>query len=46
MIQEGAVKDLLCHLDTHKFVGLDGIHLRVLRKLPEELAKLLFIISQ
>jgi len=40
--QEEAVKDLLHHLDTHKSMGLDGIHPRVLR----ELAKPLFIIYQ
>ncbi|GAB0207602.1 mitochondrial enolase superfamily member 1 [Grus japonensis] len=46
MIQEEAVHDLLCHLDTHKSMGLDGIHLRVLRELAEELAKPLSIIYQ
>ncbi|KAK4818051.1 LOW QUALITY PROTEIN: hypothetical protein QYF61_004578 [Mycteria americana] len=39
IIQEEAVNDLLHHLDTHKSMGLDGIHPRVLRKLAEELAK-------
>ncbi|KAK4808572.1 hypothetical protein QYF61_009875 [Mycteria americana] len=46
IIQEEAVNDLLCHLDTHKSLGLDGIHLRVLRELVEELAKPLSIIYQ
>ncbi|KAK4830010.1 hypothetical protein QYF61_008273 [Mycteria americana] len=46
IIQEEAVNDLLCHLDTHKSMGLDGIHLRVLRQLVEELAKALSIIYQ
>jgi len=46
IIQQEAVNDLLCHLDTHKSVGLDGIHRRVLRELAEELAKPLSIIYQ
>ncbi|KAK4808570.1 LOW QUALITY PROTEIN: hypothetical protein QYF61_009873 [Mycteria americana] len=39
IIQEEAVNDLLCHLDTHKSLG-------VLRELVEELAKPLSIIYQ
>jgi len=39
-------RDLLCHLDTYKAVGLDGIHPRVLRELVKELAKPLSIIYQ
>ncbi|KAK4818042.1 hypothetical protein QYF61_004569 [Mycteria americana] len=46
IIQEEAVNNLLCHLDTHKSMGLDGIHPRVLRDLAEELAKPLSIIYQ
>ncbi|KAK4810732.1 hypothetical protein QYF61_007706 [Mycteria americana] len=46
IIQEEAVNDLLRHLDTHKSMGLDGIHPRVLRELAEELAKPLSIIYQ
>ncbi|GAB0206301.1 mitochondrial enolase superfamily member 1 [Grus japonensis] len=46
MVQEEAVNDLLCHLDTHKSMGPDGIHLRVPRELAEELAKPLSIIYQ
>ncbi|KAK4831670.1 LOW QUALITY PROTEIN: hypothetical protein QYF61_018667 [Mycteria americana] len=41
-----AVNDLLRHLDTHKSMGPDGIHPRVLRELAEELAKPLCIIYQ
>jgi len=39
IIQEEAVNDLLCHLDTYKSMGLDGIQQTVLRELAEELAK-------
>jgi len=46
IIQEEAVNDLLCYPDTYKSMGLDGIHLRVLREMVEELAKPLSIIYQ
>jgi len=46
IIQGEAVNDMLCHLDTHKSMGPDGIHPRVLRELGEELAKPLSIIYQ
>jgi len=46
IIQEEAVNDLLCHLDTHKSVGPDGIHPRVPRELAGDLAKSLSIIYQ
>ncbi|KAK4827211.1 hypothetical protein QYF61_015239 [Mycteria americana] len=46
IIEEEAVDDLLHHLDTHRYMGLDGIHLRVLRELVEELAKPLSITYQ
>ncbi|GAB0177922.1 mitochondrial enolase superfamily member 1 [Grus japonensis] len=40
------VSDLLHHLDTHKSMGPDGIHLWVLRELLEVLTKPLFMIYQ
>ena len=46
IIQEEAVYDLLSHLDTHKPMGPDGIHPRVLRQLAEELTQPLSIIYQ
>ncbi|KAK4820887.1 hypothetical protein QYF61_007934 [Mycteria americana] len=46
MAAEEAVNDLLRHLDTHKSMGPDGIHPRVLRELAEELAKPLSISYQ
>ncbi|GAB0207901.1 mitochondrial enolase superfamily member 1 [Grus japonensis] len=46
IIQEEAVNNLLRHPDTHKSMGPDRIHLRVLRELAEELAKPLSIIYQ
>ncbi|XP_055570149.1 arf-GAP with SH3 domain, ANK repeat and PH domain-containing protein 2 isoform X3 [Falco cherrug] len=42
-VQEATVSDLLLHLDTHRSVGLDGIHPRELREL---VAKPLSIIHQ
>uniref|UniRef100_A0A8D0F006 Reverse transcriptase domain-containing protein n=1 Tax=Strix occidentalis caurina TaxID=311401 RepID=A0A8D0F006_STROC len=44
-IQE-TVSDLLHHIDTHKSMGPDGIHPRVLKELAGVLAKLLPIIYQ
>jgi len=46
IIQEEAVNDLLCHLDTYKFMGPDGIHPRALRELAEQLAKPLSVSYQ
>ncbi|XP_074998798.1 TBC1 domain family member 7 isoform X1 [Calonectris borealis] len=46
IIQGEMVSDLLHHLDTHKSVGLDGIHPRVLRELVEVLTKPLSILYQ
>ncbi|GAB0206371.1 mitochondrial enolase superfamily member 1 [Grus japonensis] len=46
IIQGEMVSNLLHHLDTHKSMGLDGTHPRVLRELAEVLTKLLSIIYQ
>ncbi|KAJ7423568.1 hypothetical protein BTVI_09351 [Pitangus sulphuratus] len=46
IIQEGTGSDLLSHLDPHKFMGLEGIHTRVMRELAEELAKLVCVLYQ
>ncbi|TRZ20740.1 hypothetical protein HGM15179_006365 [Zosterops borbonicus] len=44
--QDEAVRELLSCLDIHKSLGPDGIHLRVMRELEDELVKLLSIIYQ
>ncbi|RMC20217.1 hypothetical protein DUI87_01063 [Hirundo rustica rustica] len=46
VIQEEAVRELLRCLDTHKSMGADGIHPRVMRELADELAKPVSIIYQ
>ena len=46
IIQGEMVSDLLHQLDTHKSMGLDGIHPRVLRELAEMLTEPLSIIYQ
>ncbi|RMC06925.1 hypothetical protein DUI87_16376 [Hirundo rustica rustica] len=46
IIQEEAVRELLRCSDTHKSMGPDGIHPRVMRELADELAKPLSIIYQ
>jgi len=45
-IQEETVRDLLLQLDCHKSMGLDEIHLRVLRELAEVIVEPLSIIYQ
>ncbi|KAJ7421905.1 hypothetical protein BTVI_15875 [Pitangus sulphuratus] len=44
--KEETVSDLLSHSDPNKSIGPDGIPLRVMRELVEELAKPLSIIYQ
>ncbi|KAK4818831.1 hypothetical protein QYF61_019868 [Mycteria americana] len=46
IIQGEMVSDLLHHLDTHKFMGSDEIHPRVLKELADVLTKPLSIIYQ
>ncbi|KAK4818855.1 hypothetical protein QYF61_020074 [Mycteria americana] len=46
IIQGEMVSDLLHHLDTHKSMGPDEVHPRVLKELAEVLTKLLSIIYQ
>ncbi|KAK4827657.1 hypothetical protein QYF61_020429 [Mycteria americana] len=46
IMQGEMVSDLLHHLDTHKSMGLDGIHPRLLRELAEVLTKPLSILYQ
>ncbi|KAK4830772.1 hypothetical protein QYF61_013261 [Mycteria americana] len=46
IIQGEMVSDLLHHLDTHKSMGPDEIHPRVLKELADVLTKLLSIIYQ
>ncbi|KAK4815363.1 hypothetical protein QYF61_001351 [Mycteria americana] len=46
IIQGEMVSDLLHHLDTHKSMGPDEIHLRVLKELADVFTKLLSIIYQ
>jgi len=46
IIQEVAVKNLLCYLGTYKSMGPDGIHTRVPKEQAEGLAKPLSIICQ
>ncbi|KGL78094.1 RNA-directed DNA polymerase from mobile element jockey, partial [Tinamus guttatus] len=45
-LKEDWIRDYLGKLDTHKSMGPDGIHPRVLRELAEVIAQLLFIIFE
>jgi len=45
-IQGEMVSDMLHHIDTHRSMGPDGIHPRVLRELVDVLTKPLSIIYQ
>ncbi|KFV51198.1 hypothetical protein N341_09721, partial [Tyto alba] len=46
IIQREMVSDLLYHFNTHKFMGPDEIHARVLRELAKMLTKTLSVIYQ
>ena len=46
VIQEETVRDLLRHLERHKSMGPDRLHPRVMRELPEVIAKPLSTICQ
>ncbi|KAF4803887.1 hypothetical protein TURU_012424 [Turdus rufiventris] len=46
VIQEEAVRELLCLLDVHKSMGPDGIYPRVMREMSDELLNPLSIIYQ
>lgn len=46
IIQERMVSDLLCQIDTHKSMGLDGTHPTVMTEMVKEPTKPLSIIYQ
>lgn len=44
MVEDNQVRNYLSRLDTHKFIGLDGMHLKVLRNLVHVIARFLSLI--
>lgn len=46
MVKDNQVRNYLSKLDVHKLIGLDRMHLEVLRKLADVIASLSFIIKR